>query len=64
MSYRIEDCYCSYDTEKAICVESENLDDEEWIPQSQIHEDSEVWKKEDEGTLIVNDWFAKQKGWI
>lgn len=64
MSYKLEDCYCSLETDKAILIESDNLIDEEWIPQSQIHEDSEVWKKGDGGALIVNDWYAKKKGWI
>lgn len=35
-----------------------------WIPQSQIHEDSEVWKKGDEGTLIIPVWLAKDRGMV
>ena len=50
------------ETDKAVlCL----IDDEEvWIPQGQIHDDSEVWKKGDEGTLIVSEWIAMQKGLI
>jgi hypothetical protein len=35
---------------------------EYWIPQSQVHEDSEVWHQGDEGTLVLTAWIAKQKG--
>ena len=34
----------------------------EWIPQSCIDDDSEVWHEGDEGTLIVSEWIAEQKG--
>lgn len=32
-----------------------------WVPQSQIHEDSEVWKRGDEGTLVVTEWWAIER---
>lgn len=35
---------------------------EVWIPQSQIEEDSEVWKEGDYGTLYISDWFAEKEG--
>jgi hypothetical protein len=35
-----------------------------WIPQSQIDDDSEVWKAGDAGILIVNEWFAVEKGLV
>lgn len=35
-----------------------------WIPQSQIHENSEVWKLGDFGTLVIPFWLAKEKGLI
>lgn len=34
------------------------------IPQSQIDDDSEVWRLEDEGTLIISRWIAEQKGLV
>ena len=50
------------ETDKAILVE---IDDEKhWVPKSQIHDDSEVWKKGQSGTLIVSQWYAEQKGWM
>jgi len=35
-----------------------------WVPKSQIHDNSEVWKKGDVGILIVTEWLARKKGWI
>ena len=54
-----DDVRCLCETPKAILVE---IDGEEvWIPQSQITDDSEVWKEGDEGTLVITEWIAKQK---
>lgn len=50
-------------TEKAILVEVSELEGEEfWVPQSVVHDDSEVWKVGDEGTLVVEYWWARKKG--
>lgn len=35
-----------------------------WVPQSQIHDDSEVWKPGQTGRLVVNEWWAEKKGLI
>jgi hypothetical protein len=62
---RFNDTRCLRSTEKAIQVESHELEESPtWIPQSQVHEESEVWKAGDEGVLIVTSWYAEQKGWI
>jgi hypothetical protein len=68
MSFRIENCECNYETKKAIKVESDwflgiSGEIDQWIPRSQIEDDSEVYKKGTDGALIVSDWLAKQKGW-
>jgi hypothetical protein len=34
------------------------------VPKNQIDDDSEVYKKGTDGTLIVTEWLAEQKGWI
>lgn len=47
---------------KAILVKIDG--NEVWIPSSQVHDDSEVWKKGDKGTLILTEWIARQKGLI
>ena len=60
----IENCVVIKQTEKAILVESTDFEEPEWIPQSQIHEDSDVWKDRQKGDLIVKMWFAEKKGWV
>lgn len=58
----IENVTCTQQTPKAILCD---IDDEPvWIPQSQVHDDSEVWKVGDEGTLVVTTWFAKKAGLV
>lgn len=47
------------ETEKALLVLT-NEDDEVWVPKSVVDDDSEVFQKDDEGTLIVQEWFAKK----
>lgn len=59
MSVKIEDVSCIAQSEKA-CLMLIGLD-EIWIPQSQIDEDSEVWKKGQDGTLVISDWIAEKK---
>ena len=50
------------ETASAVLVD---IDGEEvWIPQSQIHADSQIWEEGDEGDLVISDWIAKDKGLI
>jgi hypothetical protein len=57
--YIIEDAVCTRSTPKAILVESPDLEEPKWIPKSVIHELSEVYGADHEGTLIVQLWWAK-----
>ena len=50
---------CSVETKKALLVTING--EEHWMPKSQIHEDSEVSGKDDEGKLTVTVWIAEQK---
>jgi len=50
------------ETDKAILVVLDG--DDVWIPKSQIVDDSDVWKADQEGDLYVTEWFAEQKGWL
>ena len=54
------------ETDLALLIEADLFDEEQWIPKSQIHDDSEVFDAGDnsEGTLVVKEWFAKKKEWI
>jgi hypothetical protein len=49
------------DTDKAALCVIPGYDEEFWIPKSQIHDDSEVWHKGDEGKLVITQWIAEQK---
>ena len=57
---RIANVEALHATANALLV---RIDDEEyWIPQSQIHADSEVWKIGHTGTLVITRWFADKEG--
>ena len=51
------------ETEKAILFRTDD-GEEYWIPKSQIHDNSEVWKAGDVGMIVVTEWFAKKMEWI
>lgn len=58
---------CIKETDWAILVESEDLEGQVWIPKSVIDADSEVWgstSDSNEGTLIVQEWFAVNEGLV
>ena len=47
-------------TEKALLVDIDG--NEMWIPQSVIHDDSEVYEEGDTGLLVVKGWWAQKQG--
>ena len=51
---------CIRQTEKAICVRIAGRD--QWLPQSAVHDDSEVYAKGHEGRLVIKAWFARKEG--
>jgi hypothetical protein len=53
-----------HSTELALQCKFDDRDEPVWIPQSHIDDDSEVWRKGDEGTLIITEWIATKKGLI
>lgn len=55
----LEDVEAIGTTDKAVLCVIEGK--KHWIPQSQIRQDSEVWKQGDKGTLIISQWIAEQK---
>lgn len=63
MKYEIEDAEIITNTDEAVLVRAPIFDEDQWIPFSQIHDDSEVYTRGDSGTLIINTWFAELKGW-
>jgi hypothetical protein len=55
----IDDCVCSIATNKAILVACEG--EEAWVPTSQIHDHSEVYKPGTAGVLVIPRWVAEMK---
>ena len=54
-----DNCKVTRETDKAILCE---IDGESyWIPQSHVHENSEVWREGDEGKLVITEWIAIEK---
>lgn len=59
---RFEDCRVVRETDDALLVVIEG--EETWVPKSVVHDDSEVFDDGDnsEGTLVLYEWWAEQKG--
>lgn len=60
---------CLRETDRALLIELQPTDDEldrveRWIPKSLVHDDSEVFDAGEhaEGTLVVEGWWAAEKG--
>lgn len=54
------DCTCLRATFKALLVELGQGGPQKWVPRTQLSPDSEVQRENDQGTLIVAEWFAKK----
>lgn len=64
--FEIEDAEVMQHGTDAVLVRSEAFEKPEWIPYSQIHDDSEVFegvKVGEVGKLVVKQWLAEQRGW-
>ena len=53
---------CIAETDKAIKVRAGDLDEDIWVPKSVIDDDSEVYKADTDGDLIVAEWWARKEG--
>jgi len=58
----LREAWSTKETAKAILVDHPDLVKPMWIPKSQISDDSEVWKGDQDGDLIITLWIAEQKG--
>jgi len=61
--FEVGQAECLRDSGKALLCRIDGVG-EEWIPQSQIHDDSEVYGDGDAGALVVRTWFAEKQGWV
>ncbi len=62
-THSIEGVKCIAETDAALRVTSDEIGTE-WIPKSQVDENSEVYALGGEGTLVVTLWLAETKGWL
>lgn len=58
-----EKAFCDNESGKAIHVLLED-GTALWLPKSIVHDDSEVYQKGDEGTLVLPEWFAIKEGLV
>ena len=63
-TYSVENAEAIRETSAALLVSAPEFVQPTWIPKSMIHDDSEVYETGTDGTLIVFEWLAKEKGWI
>lgn len=57
----IANCKCVKETDRALLIEHGGA--ERWVPKSVVHDDSEVFEEDHEGTLVLKSWFAEREGW-
>ena len=61
--HEFENAKCIRETDAALLIEVAELGDQLWIPKSAVHDDSEVYQKDDDGKLIVLAWWARKQDW-
>lgn len=54
---------CTQNIPGAILIENSITEQREWIPQSQVHDNSEVFDKGHIGEVVVSLWLARERGW-
>jgi hypothetical protein len=57
----IDGAKCLRESKRAIFVRA--LDQTFWVPQSVVHADSEVYRENDEGNLVLMQWWVRQQPW-
>ncbi len=60
----IDDAECIRDSGKAVLIRAtiDGKVHEFWVPQSQVHKDSEVWVLKDKGKAVFAKWVAIERG--
>lgn len=57
----LSDAVCLRESERAIYVRA--LDTCFWVPNSVVHDDSEVYRASDTGKLVLMEWWVRQQPW-
>lgn len=63
-THTIEKAEAIGETEASLKVKAPDFATPQWVPKSQIHDDSEVYKSGTSGKLVVTQWLAEQRGWV
>ena len=45
----------------SLLMECSDFDEPKWVPKKCIHDNSEVYRKGDSGTLILQRWWAEKE---
>jgi hypothetical protein len=61
---RFAGCNVDRETDRALLVFVPDLEEQIWVPKSVVHEDSEVYKADTDGELVVFEWWATKKGLV
>lgn len=61
---KFEKCRVIRESDSGLALLIEIDGKEIWVPKSVIDEDSEVWEDEQEGELVVYEWWAEDKGLV
>ena len=59
-----DDCEARRATAKALLVRIPDLGRDVWVPQSVIHDDSEVYEEGGTGELVLAEWWARKEGLV
>jgi len=58
--YVYKDATIEHETDKAVLIKLAS-GATHWVPKSQLHDNSEAWRKGDTGTVVINGWFAEKE---
>lgn len=69
MGYEIEDARCvtvRYKNGKphSLLVDAPEFEEPAWFPYDHVTDESEVYRKGDQGTFIISEWLAEQRGFL
>lgn len=52
-------------TDKGLWVHLEDHSTDDFVPYSQIHDNSEVYRSDSKpGELVITEWLANERGWL
>lgn len=60
----VGDGECTRETDRAILVFLADIGEEYWVPKSVVDDDSEVWERGQEGEVVVQEWWARDRGLV